>query len=66
MQDELQQLVAVAGYFEGVLEVDAHLQLLGVIVDAGEDDLGIGLAGFDVVQQGQDCRDVLRNMLCLQ
>ena len=66
MQDELQQLVAVAGYLEGVLEVDAHRQLLGVIVDAGEDDLGIGLAGFDVVQQGQDCRDVLRNMLCFQ
>ena len=66
MQDELQQFVAVAGYFEGAFEVDAHRQLLGVIVDAGEDDLGIGLAGFDVVQQVQDCRDVLRNMLCFQ
>ena len=60
------QFIAVAGGFEGIYEVEAHRQLLGVIADAGEDDLGIGLAGFDVVQQGQDCRDVPRNMLCFQ
>ena len=55
----MDQLVAVVGGVEGVLEVEAHRKHLSLVVDAREDNSREDFVGLDVVQQVQDCREVV-------
>ena len=57
--ESMDQLVAVVGGVEGVLEVEAHRKQLFLVVGTREDNSREDFVGLDVVQQVQDCREVV-------
>ena len=57
--ESMDQLVAVVGGVESVLEVEAHRKQLSLVVGTREDNSREDFVGLDVVQQVQDCREVV-------
>ena len=57
--ESMDQLVAVVGGVESVLEVEAHRKQLSLVVGTREDNSREDFVGLDVVQQVQDCRNVV-------
>ena len=65
--ESMDQLVAVVGGVESVLEVEAHRKQLFLVVGTREDNSREDFVGLDVVQQVQDCRKVVWDwVFCLR
>ena len=65
--ESMDQLVAVVGGVESVLEVEAHRKQLSLVVGTREDNSREDFVGLDVVQQVQDCREVVWDwVFCLR